>query len=440
MALFNIDIERYYQAQLAEGSELKSIAYIQYPIFCIHANILDSSPDPLEKLDVSILKCISLFSEITPIKIAQLLGLQKRAVEMRIVTMRNEGLIKNRNLLTKEGEKLIGNATLKRLQRRPYDFYIDGINFHPLKKELYSSKYLNSFFNENEYSYYTNSKGETLSSKPFKPNIVHEPLRKDKVIEKLLSIPTDERGEYRIPQGLEEIETLDFTKMTMPILIGLLIKDGQPFRRLIDGFSVVGDPDKISSFAPNLDRKINKLELRLDTWQDKETEKFKFYFTSNWHEIDLDSQKYQLQFISNEDLKIALMSCYGIQTLSDEDIINTPFEIGLNISKNLLLNSGSNKRHHLKNLARGRDYQMLSTKNGIWIVFIRFTTQCPFVKNLLDIQSFLRNARDKKLDINHISERIIQYEIFRQALVFLEEYDLLEKIDINQNMYALPNE
>lgn len=439
MALFNLDIERYYQTQQEEGGELKSIAYLQYPIYCIHADIVDSSPDPLEKLDVAILKCISLFTEIKVHQIAQLLSLQKRAVEMRIESMRNEKLIEKRDLaITKDGKKLMADATMKRLQRRPYDFYLDGINFQPLKKELYTTKYLSSYFSENEYDYYTNHKGEIQINKPFKPNIIHEPLLKEKVIEKILNISQDTREDYKIPQGLEYIETLDFTKMTIPILVGLFVKEGMPFRKLIDGFSTDGDSEKISSFEPNLKEKINKLELRLDSWEDKITHESKVAFASNWHEIDQTNNDSKLQFISTEDLMRAIKKYYHIDIYSNENIINTNSEIGLDISKELLLNSGSNKKQLLKNIERGRDYQMLSTKNGIWIVFISFTTKCLFVKNVLEILSFLRDAREKKLKPNHIQERLVQYDMFRQALVFLEEYELLEDIDINQNMHTIP--
>lgn len=439
MALFNLDIERYYQTQQEEGVELKSIAYLQYPIYCIHADIVDSSPDPLEKLDVAILKCISLFAEMKVHQIAQLLSLQKRAVEMRIESMRNEKLIEKRDLaITKDGKKLMTNATMKRLQRRPYDFYLDGINFQPLKKELYTTKYLSSYFSENEYNYYTNHKGEIQINKPFKPNIIHEPLQKEKVIEEILNISQDTREDYKIPQGLEYIETLDFTKMTIPVLVGLFVKEGMPFRKLIDGFSTDGDSEKIISFEPNLKEKINKLELRLDSWEDKITHESKVAFASNWHEIDQTNNDSKLQFISTEDLMIAIKKYYHIDVYSNENIINTNTEIGLDISKELLLNSGSNKKQLLKNIERGRDYQMLSTKNGIWIVFISFTTKCPFVKNVLEILSFLRDAREKRLKRSHIQERLVQYDMFRQALVFLEEYELLEDIDINQNMHTIP--
>ncbi len=447
MALFNIDIERYYQIQQEEGFELKSIAYIQYPIYCIHATILDSTPDPLEKLDKTIIKCLLLKKNISTLEIAQMLSIQKKAVELRIQQMKNEGLIKGKKNLTitEEGKIILVEGSEKRMLRRPHDFYLDGIDFSPLNSDLYSPKYLNSFFNENEYTYYTNAKGETKASKPFKPNIVHEPLTKEKVIENILSISKKERSLYAIPFGLEEIESIDFTKMSMPILVGLMVKDGKPYRKLIDGFSAIGEPEKIISFKSKIEDKINKLELRIDTWNDRETEEQKFSFASNWSVIDLINEDHinedqKLQFISSEDLKLALTKFYKTGNLSDEDIINTNFDIGINVSKSLLLKLKHNKKQFLKNIERGRDYQMFSTNNGIWLIFIAFKTECPFVNSLIEILTFLKQTKDKKLEFKHITERLFKYDIYRQALVFLEEYELLERIDINQNMHTTKDE
>src|SRR5690606_37836528 len=144
--------------------------------------------------------------------------------------------------------------------------YLDGISFRPLSSELYAPKYLKSFFNENEYTFYTNSRGETKSDKPFKPNIVHEPLIKEKVLENIFEIPENEREAWAIPPGLENIETIDFTKMSMPILVGLMVKNEKSYRELIDGFSNVGDSKKIMTFKSKIESKIDKLELRIDTW------------------------------------------------------------------------------------------------------------------------------------------------------------------------------
>ena len=442
MALFSLDIERYYQAQVEEGFELKSIAYIQYPIYCIHATILDSTPDPLEKLDKAIVKCVLVDGTISPLEIAQLLSVQKKTVELRLLAMHNEGLIKGKQNLsvTEEGIEVIIEGKQKRMQKRSYDFYLDGIDFAPLKQELYSSKYINSYYNENEYTYYTNKKGETVSSKPFRPNIVHEPLAKDRIIEKIFDIPENERCLYSIPVGLEEIESIDFTKMSIPILVGLMVKDNKPYRKIINGFSAMGDTEKIISFENKIRDKINNLELRLDTWVDKNTEEQKFTFASNWSEIDNLSEQQKLQFISKEDLKLAFGKFYNIKSLSDDNIISTDYEIGINVSKELFLDIKSNRNQFIKHIQRGRDYQMFSTNNGIWLVFILFYTNCPFVKQLLEIYDFLKTARSKHLGLSHIQERLSQYEISRQALVLLEEKELLEMIDIKENMYVVAHE
>lgn len=442
MALFNIDIERYYLIQKEEGFDLKSIAYIQYPIYCIHSSIIDSTPDPLEKLDKVIIKSLLLRNDISILEIAQLLSIQKKAVELRIQQMKNEGLIKGRKTLriTAEGMAILIEGTEKRIRKRPHDFYLDGMDFSPLNSKLYSQKYLNSFFNENEYTYYTDARGETKTSKPFKPNIVHEPLIKEKVIENILRISEEERSLYAIPLGLEEIESIDFTKMSMPILVGLMVKDGKPYRKLIDGFSTIGEPEKIISFKSKIEDKINNLELRLDTWKDKKTEEQKFSFSSNWPEIDLINEDQKVQFISSEDLKLALTKFYKIDNLSDGDIINSDIDIGINVTKGLLLKLKNNKKQFLRNIERGRDYQMFSTNNGVWLVFITFKTNCPFVNSMVEILMFLRNSKDKNLKFCHITDRLFKYESYRQALVFLEEFELLERIDINQNMYMVEDE
>ncbi len=439
MALFNLDIERYYQAQLEEGFELKSIAYIQYPIYCIHATIFDSTPDPLEKLDKAIVMCLQLNSTVSTLEIAQLLSVQKKTVELRLQTMRNEGLIKGRKnfTVTENGVGIIVEGKQKRMQKRSYDFYLDGIDFAPLQQELYSLKYNNSYYNENEYTYYTNKRGDTVTSKPFRPNIVHEPLIKDRVIEKIIDIPENDRPLFSIPLGLEEVESIDFTKMSIPVLVGLMIKDDKPYRKLIDGFSATGDTEKIISFESKLNDKIKNLELRLDTWEDKRTDEQKFTFASNWSEIDNVSEQQKLQFISKEDLKLAFKKFYEIDSLSEDNIICNDFEIGINFTKDLFLKMRNNRKQCIKNIQRGRDYQMFSTNNGIWLVFISFYTNCPFVKQLLEIFDFLNAARRKSLELSQIKERLSQYDISRQALVLLEEKELLEMIDIKENMYSV---
>lgn len=436
MALFKLDIERYYQTKNEEGFELKSIAYLQYPIYCIHATILDSTPDPLEKLDKAIIKCILLNNEMSSLDIAQFLSVQKRGVELRIEQMKSEGLIKGKNRLsvTELGRDILVFSKEKRLQKRQHNFYLDGIDFKPLSNELYSAKYLRSFYNENEFTYYTNSRGETKSYKPFKPNIVHEPLIKEKVLENIFNIPKNEREFWAIPLGLEEIETIDFTKMSMPVLVGLLKKENKLFRELLDPLNVTGDSTKINSIESKIYDKIQKIELRINTWIYDEKENFSF--ASNWTEIDKEIEGERLQFVTNEDLKKALKEIYYIETLSDVNIINTDFEIGLNVTEELIHNIKSNRRKFLGNLLRTRDaFIDFSTSQGIWTVFIKFITESEFVKALMEIFYVLKTAKTKGLKDDNVIQKLLEYNIYRKALIFLEEFELLEKIDINQHMH-----
>ncbi len=437
MGSFSLDIERYYQSKKEEGIELKSIAYLQYPIYCIHATILDSTPDPLEKLDKAIINCILLNNEMSSLDIAQFLSVQKRGVELRIEQMKTERLIEGENSLnvTELGRDILIFSKEKRLQKRQHNFYLDGIDFKPLSSELYSAKYLKSFFNENEFTYYTNSRGDTKSYKPFKPNIVHEPLIKEKVFENIFNIPENKRETWAIPLGLEEIETIDFTKMSIPVLVGLLKKGDKLFRELLDPLAVTGDSSRISTIESKIYDKIQKLELRINTWKYNENEKFAF--ASNWIEIDKEKEGERLQFVTNEDLKKALKEIYFIESLSDVNIINTDFEIGLNVTEELIYNIKSNRREFLGNLLRTRDaFIDFSTSQGIWVVFIKFKTECKFVKALMEIFHVLKVSKAKGLKKDDVIQKLLEYDNYRKALVLLEEFELLEKIDINQHMHV----
>ena len=114
MALFNIDIERYYKKQADDGFELKSIAYIQYPIYCIHGTILDSTPDPLEKIDKTIIKTLLIKKDISILEIAQLLSVHKKVIELRINKMKNEEIKGNKTFtITEQGSAVMIEGTEK---------------------------------------------------------------------------------------------------------------------------------------------------------------------------------------------------------------------------------------------------------------------------------------------------------------------------------------
>ena len=81
MGLFSLDIERYYQELEVKGQHLKGLFCIQYPIYCIHATITDSTPEALDNLDKVILDFFSRKTSFTTFQIACLMGTTKLLVE-----------------------------------------------------------------------------------------------------------------------------------------------------------------------------------------------------------------------------------------------------------------------------------------------------------------------------------------------------------------------
>ena len=144
---------------------------------------------------------------------------------------------------------------------KSHDFYIDGIDFQPLPSRFYDLKYSSAFFSEDTYTYYTDQSGKTQVSKPFNPSIVHEPIEKDKVLRHLFFISAEERINYQIPEGLEGVSSIDYTKMTFPLLVALLSKDGKTYREVIDGFSTNGEQDFLVLFQAKLSNRLKNLEI-----------------------------------------------------------------------------------------------------------------------------------------------------------------------------------
>jgi len=93
MGLFSIDIDRFYDELVEKGQQLKGIFCIQYPIYCIHANIIDVTPDPLDNLDRAIVDFLIAKPDFTPFQIASLMGTSKVLIEQRISKLLNDDLI-----------------------------------------------------------------------------------------------------------------------------------------------------------------------------------------------------------------------------------------------------------------------------------------------------------------------------------------------------------
>lgn len=84
MSRFSIDKDKFYDAFSKMNRQLKGVFCIQYPVYCIHSEISDSSPDPLDNLDKVIFEFLKIKSDFSSFQIGSIIGTSKALVELRI--------------------------------------------------------------------------------------------------------------------------------------------------------------------------------------------------------------------------------------------------------------------------------------------------------------------------------------------------------------------
>ena len=225
--------------------ELRSIAFLQYPIYCLHVKIVDSTPEPMDKLDKVILNLFR--SDALPSEdIATLLGLSKKLIQKRILILKSENLITlSENKLTKQGIAFLTSETEeKRFKIMNIDIYLDGVNLIPMPNEFrrFHSKDLIS---EEKYTYHTGKNGKTIIDKLFAPDLVHTAFSAEEIKRKIVEIPSENRNNYDIPEGLESIEKISFTKLTFAVAISLSDSGESIFKTIANGYKHDDNPDAI---------------------------------------------------------------------------------------------------------------------------------------------------------------------------------------------------
>ena len=275
MGLFSIDIEKFYNELEAKGQQLKGVFCLQYPIYCIHANITDATPDPLDNLDNLIVDFLISKPDFTTFQIASLVGASKTLVELRIGKLIQDKLLQKKGgnyTLTDYGVQVFAEKTKIRKHKQSYDFYLDGITLKPMPK-IYYGYYRTKFISENDSYYHTNKKGITRLIQPFGPDLVHTPPDNDIVKQNILELTDDEREKFCIPKGLVSIDDTAFTKMTFHLLVAVSSKSDVLIKELIDGHGIYSIKDdltyyetlkqNIRSFESILQSKINQLEFKI---------------------------------------------------------------------------------------------------------------------------------------------------------------------------------
>lgn len=443
---FNIDFERLYDTMSKRGFTLKGLACLQYPIYCIHAEILDTTPDPLSNIDRVISEFYFENPEFTTLQIAYLIGTTKVFIEQRLRILINDGLLIKTDIgieLTSLGTKVFREAVQEREFNRSYDFYIDGITFKPLSRHYYISN-RNKFISEEDINHYTDFDGNEQSKKPFGPDIVHTPLDTEKVEKEVLDIERADRDSFHIPTGLKSFTNISFTKQTFPLLVAISTSSEGVFKEIVDGFPYFSESDNVAyydavkkyvfDFEDNLKNKIQSLEFRIYIPQ---YDISKCNLTTNWNEIDRRDQSPKRCYgFSAEDLLILLKNKFYLSSVNLEDVVNEDQEVIVNINRQIL-RSTSDKQKLIRNLIRGRDYSFERYNKDVFLFYMTFSTNDDFIIQLMRLKNLLlQNVKSDVLSIKKIIENDGYFsKNYRALLSESGEFDLLEKLDIEEFMF-----
>jgi hypothetical protein len=453
MSHFSIDIEKYYEELLAMGRQLKGIFCLQYPILCIHSEISDSTPDPLDNLDKVIVDFLKVKPDFSSFQIGSIIGTSKTLIELRIDKLISDALLVkdgNKHSLSEYGLSVFETKTQVRLHKQSYDFFIDGITLKPLPRVFYNY-YKSKLVSEN-YSYlYTNQRGETKIARPFAPDIVHTPPEKNLISELIFSIEPEDREVFGIPNGLQSIDDISFTKMSFQVLVSVSKSADNLIKELIDGYAIFSLGDELTYyetlrknvvfFEAQLKDRIQNFEFKLMVpFQKKDSnEKPIPYLTTNWPEIDRYKDSYSKCYnFSSEDLIKFLQAAppfgFAINEIEAENIINEADNIVINIRENHLLKS-SNRQKLLNDLIRKRDYKIFnnSLERNVFLFYIFYSSDDLVVKELIEFIELIKEYQ--RFPFSRFIESHPKYtEKIRPFLLLAGEFDLLEKYDIENHM------
>lgn len=453
MGLFSLDFERFYQHVRERGGQVKGIFCIQYPIYCIHANISDVTPDALDNIDRVICDFYSRKPDFTALQIGSLIGTSKMFVELRTQVLLRDGLLEKSDdgyRLTIEGRAVFHDKIRERQHNRSYDFYLDGVTLKPLPKIFYTF-YRSKLISEHDVRYFTTQNGETKTIKPFGPDIVHTPPDKPALAESIFGISADQREEYGIPSGLVTIDDTSFTKQTFQLLVAVSSFEGGLIKEVIDGFATYSLSEGLSYyetvkkhirvFEPWLKEKIQNLEFKITIPKLREdfNRQPKPIVTSNWSELDRykDSNNRCFSF-SSEDLLKVIEEIFEIKDVVPESLVNEESRIEISLNKTMLMNS-SDRHKLIENLIRERDYHIANVDRGVFLIYLYYKTEDDFVKRVIQFKSLIKkDLKNSALNTEWFTKIHPEYAAdYRELLIAAGELEILEKVDMENYMAQL---
>jgi hypothetical protein len=454
MANFSLDIERFNDAVSKHGGTLKGLGHIQYPVYCIHAVIIDTTLDAFDNLDRVICEFLFDKPDYQPQHIAALMGTSTGFVEQRLESLLTDGLLERKvNVgftLTPQGIAVFQEAVQKREHRRTFDFYIDGISLQPLSGIFYASSYRPRLISETDSYLYTNARGETIVKRPFGPDIVHTPPDKQVINDWIFAIPQSQRDSYGIPVGLQSIEEIFYTKQTFPLLIAVTDYAGTLVKEIVDGYPLFSLSEKITyyeaskkhiaPFEEKVKSRLKNFEFRIDrysTFQGNENVQ-QAAITTNWPEIDRTTVDNRSFSFSSEDLMLLLEQHFQVAEIRPEELINEDNEVGIYVTRNML-DSAFDKKRLLRSLIRGRDYRFGNRDGNAFITFLKIASTDEKITEVLDFYKALQAIpEDEKITLNQLKSLKADYgNSYRELLLAVGELEVLEEIDVNEHMLEI---
>ena len=416
------------------NKSLVALWRFNYPIYCIHSIILDSTPSEVESLDKQIFSLVT--SGVSMEMTSSILGLTHHIVKSRIEDLILHELIyldADKYYSTEKGVSIFINKTQKLFRKRRYDFYTDGIDFKLLTKEFYKDSTISNAIIEDE-----NSRVK------FYPNIEHQPPSLDKIKQELFSKKIEEREDYSIPIGFEELEEISFTKMTYPLLISIECDSMNQYSyQVLNGF--VSDPTLYSSSDfKNFESKLlpkfgQNLRIQVISYRKQGMDLSEdpiFQLDTNWNEIN----KYQdilRPFIGamSDFQKIINKRYYSKFEVDDIQVLKGRLSVNINKSN---FQKSSERIKIINNLNRGSDIIQLYRNDTLEIIVIEFNTVDNYIIELQKLLTILnKESNSKELIFEHLEHSPYPPE---QLLLDLEKHSILEELAIEKHFKFLSYE
>lgn len=428
MIHFNLNIDLFYDFELKKDSIVKCIACIEYPVIHIIAKTKETIEEEFDELDKFIVKSAIEFEGLSVSELSTMTGLSPNVFEFRAKELDKQELItyENENIIpTSEGVEYISNEKFERNIIKTRSFLLDGYTHQPMKSY---------FYREGKDNLISEEERDSWGNKLFNPAIIHTPPTK-RLNDLITEIPIEDRNDYNIPIGLRTIIDYDFKLMTYPIGIVLsTTSTGAINKRIVDINGFYANEDCIIEIQNLLKDEINNLEIIVEEKETKVNESIqkKIHFKNSWSKTNISENK-RIFNLTQEKAKYFIQRLYNIESLNDNNFSVTDRDIVIKVDLNLFESKNIDKKKLIAACVRKRDYYRQYEGTGVWLVFWELQISDEYVQKLVDLYMYLQ--LDESIDelLKYYGNN---YKILRRNLIAIEQYEILEELDIFLYMHV----